>query len=527
MIKRIIATLTICLIITGLICPVFSDASALPQPNWSDPGISEVINISDLTNWMLNGGTYDVSRYTDSESFMNDYFNARTKTRLISPGEDAEDYYEVLPGFGINNQLVPGDSFARPLDTNRIIASSFRDHTGYGRRFSVQVNEALLDSGSLYDMKIPLLNEIEFANFVSYNHDALKLYSEFFNNDDSGQTPNPDPNYSTYINRINSHNPYSFYWDNTPTSQFYGGRITGIDRYCTPIKPYNLESWFSFNTNGYIGEQFNYSNNGWSTTSYSCTTGDIKSLIITSIGNDQYSGTISDITIVPYCRDQYGESWYAGRIQYSNDNYSSQSIYWSTNGGLTNKSLSFTGTLSQVFNYFQDRCKNVNIYVDNELWALVGDPIETPTITPEFPDAVGGEELPNTTWPISRPRAPYYTSVPGMLQAIEDAIQGDGKLDIDDLKPYLTDENGDPVPDPIFDPEPVPIPVPDPVNPDVIPGLPELPAMPLDMPGFNGVSVLAEIINFTNQSLPTSLIVTFWGIVFGIVILGLIKILHK
>lgn len=75
--------------------------------------------------------------------------------------------------------------------------------------------------------------------------------------------------------------------------------------------------------------------------------------------------------------------------------------------------------------------------------------------------------------------------------------------------------------------------------PEAITGpVPPLPPLPPFFPtpdfpegdptsGFNGMSVLARIINITNQSLPGELIVVFYGVIFGAVILGLIKILHK
>ena len=68
--------------------------------------------------------------------------------------------------------------------------------------------------------------------------------------------------------------------------------------------------------------------------------------------------------------------------------------------------------------------------------------------------------------------------------------------------------------------------------------LPPLPPLPPFFPtpdfpegdptsGFRGMSVLARIINITNQSMPSDVIVVFYGVVFGAIILGLIKILHK
>lgn len=508
MIKKIIACLTICFIITGFISPVFSDASALPQPNWSDPGISEIINISDLTGWMLNGGTYDVSTYTDAESFMNDYFSARTKTRL--EGSD----YQIKSSFGLEQQYYEvGDSaYAHDLDVNRVIASSFRDHSGYGRRFTIQVNEALLSSGNLYDTKIPLLNEIEFANFVGYNHDALRLYTQSLAGDPQ-ITPTPDSEYVTICNNISHYVLYN------QGSRYNVDFANCTYKYNIGFGNYNLYPQYPFSVAWGISNNlslftdvgtvyFTINNDNTVTASY-----DFPQKTAFLNVNGLPKDWAANVSFQDYVGDYATTLIFRDDLTLTSNNVDDLAIHDFVN-------------LTTAMNYLNQYFRNINLYVNDVPWAIASIGA-TNNITPEFPDAVGGEELPTTTWPIFKPRAPYYTSVPGMLQAIEDAIADDGELDLDDLKPYLTDENGDPVPDPIFDPEPVPIPVPDPVNPDVVPGLPILPAIPPDMPGFNGVSVLAEIINFTNQSLPSYLIVTFWGIIFGIVILGLIKILHK
>lgn len=512
MIKRVISCLSICLIITGLISPVISDASALPQPNWNDPGISEIINISDLTGWMLNGGTYDVSTYTDAESFMNDYYAGRTSTKLV----DGNDLYYNQFGIGQDLYNIGAKNFSNRLDTNRMISSSFREHSGYGRRFSVQANESLLNTGSLYDMKIPLLNEVEFANFVGYNYDALNIYKSGFLGD--FVQPDPDPSYSNYLSIINgtevqSNYQYNFLRNSTVRSNFWPYVPEGVDFLVGNKTYYSCDYGGSNFINNPLSSQITFYN--------TVLTANVDTSTLS------YSVTPSTDYWYPCSSSNNSNTKYNTCIGVSyNSNINGFECGWWKTGPDAGYQYNFSGfnNLNQLFNNMAARWHNINIYVDNVPWSILDTP--DPNV-PEFPDVVGGEDLPATTWPIFRPRAPYYTSVPGMLQAIEDAIADDGKLDIDDLKPYLTDENGDPVPDPIFDPEPVPIPVPDPVNPDVVPGLPELPVIPLNMPGYNGVSVLAEIINFTNQSLPTSLIVTFWGIVFGIVILGLIKILHK
>lgn len=65
-------------------------------------------------------------------------------------------------------------------------------------------------------------------------------------------------------------------------------------------------------------------------------------------------------------------------------------------------------------------------------------------------------------------------------------------------------------------------------NLNIIPPLPILPDINSNDAnvGFQGMSVLARIINVTVQSCPEPLIMTFFGVIFGVVILGIIKILH-
>lgn len=210
----------------------------------------------------------------------------------------------------------------------------------------------------------------------------------------------------------------------------------------------------------------------------------------------------------------YSTNLYTGNV-ISTQSSSNGSYYYNT-----------SGSLSSVLSYISSYFRNVDLYVDNVLWALAGSPPVDPV--PEFPDVVGGNELPATTWPVTIPKAPYYINLPGLRQAFQRAKNTDNQFDIMDLKDSLVDPEGDPVTDPELETVPIPLPNPDPINPEVVPELPNLPLIPpADNPGFNGVSVLAEIINFTNQSLPSALITVFWGIIFGAVVLGLIKILHK
>lgn len=211
-------------------------------------------------------------------------------------------------------------------------------------------------------------------------------------------------------------------------------------------------------------------------------------------------------------------------------------------------SLSYSGNLDGCFDFLSKHVKNVNIYVDGILYAQAGTSI-TSGLSISLPNSVIDSNTDDgkiVAHPI------YYPDTMNTDKAIDidldkviDAIasriaQGADDITFDDIVDAgaAVKLDGTTLTDADTVVKDVSIPIArarvdtiDGVIPtiDVVPPLPPLPPLtPGDYSGegFNGMSVLARIINATIQGLPEPLILTFFGVVFGAVILGIIKILH-
>lgn len=225
----------------------------------------------------------------------------------------------------------------------------------------------------------------------------------------------------------------------------------------------------------------------------------------------------------------------------------SQEITFSNNFGDFDRAIDF---VSKAF-------RNVNIYVNNELWSL-----STPT---SFSGSVPNAVIDNSTDDGKIVSNPIYwvvdnnTGLPidsqinldkliDYLKGIIDGTNDDTSVDFGDLVDAGVIEKQDGTV--ISDTDVIAVPVADVIDDAIadsdaldipvaaigdIPPLPDLPPFfpTPDFPdgdptsGFHGMSVLARIINITNQSLPDDIIIVFYGVIFGAVVLGLIKILHK
>lgn len=505
MIKKIIACLTICFIITGTLSPVFSRAEPIPiyTPNWDNPGIAEIINISDLTGWMANGGVYDITNFQNLDEFLTWYFKIRV------PVKDEDGNITFAPTYGYETYLDSYHSSPRFIEQSNIrgmISRSYQNKTGYGRRIQEQVDKALLEDGNLNNVNIPLLDKAEAAFFVGYNTNAINSYRGQFNSDQPEiETFAPDWAIP-YLNKINGNSSDGFFWSNYPN----------------PIPQFNNSNRI-FTLNNGDWSDFTWitnANNIMETSTHTAYVNGVDLLTLNITSNNgvyfvSFSGASTSYITIPNNTSNWA-------LKFNND---SSTVY--DFSSISNLNLSSSGTIENVLSYLSNKVRNANIIVDNQIWSISGSNTSTPII-PEFPDVVGGDELPTTTWTLTYPKAPSYINLPGLRQAFQRAKNTDNQFDIMDLTDSLVDPEGDPISDPEMETAPIPLPNPDPINPEVVPELPDLPLIPpADNPGFSGVSVLAEIINFTNQSLPSELITVFWGIVFGAVILGIIKILHK
>ena len=151
------------------------------------------------------------------------------------------------------------------------------------------------------------------------------------------------------------------------------------------------------------------------------------------------------------------------------------------------------------------------------------------------------------------PNQDLYVDLINWKTLVEDKLEDGTDITFDDLidAGVITDSNGDAITDDDVDSVfqkrdiagVIAEELDDAVADDFVPNAPEppdidpdnwnFPEFPLpDIDGFTtpkttGLSILARIINVTNQSLPSELITMFWGICITLVILGIIKILHK
>lgn len=198
--------------------------------------------------------------------------------------------------------------------------------------------------------------------------------------------------------------------------------------------------------------------------------------------------------------------------------------------------------LSQALTWISARFRNITLYVDGNLWASSGDSghvidkgIEVTVPDAVIDDVTGEIVAHNISVPLDQSGnvKPFNIDLDGVFDLITDHIaNGIDTLDWTDIisEGVLTGVDGVVLTIDDFTDVPASKVIDTPVTAtdvltDSVPRLPSLPAY--NNSGFAGVSVLARIINMTNQSLPSELVLCFYGVVFGICILGLIKILHK
>lgn len=397
-----------------------------------------------------------------------------------------------------------------------------------------------------YDIVTPI-NTDAIAFWNHYDSSYINQYLNLINSTEEDiVVPEPDLNYETYLNRINGRDHSStnaFYWWNYPSK---GNPSADNYYYFTEYNPFTDYSFFV--------EHNNIISSGDGVLIH-----DIITLNITSVdGVYSFSTTLS---YIPNCIAYYN----SGILTYYNDFrfvYNYNNVYFSALGASYpgNITLSSSGTLDNVLNYISNHFRNVNIYVDGVLWSTVEDPVVT-TFSSTVPNAVidtstdDGKIVSNPIyWTVDENTGTPIDAQINLdklidyLKGVIDGSNSDTSVDYGDLVDAGVIEKQDGTA--ITDANVIAVPVADAIddaladNPAIaepivaIEDLPPLPDLPPFFPtpdfpegdptsGFHGMSVLARIINITNQSLPSEVVLVFYGVVFGAVILGLIKILHK
>ena len=172
--------------------------------------------------------------------------------------------------------------------------------------------------------------------------------------------PEPDIDYLSYINRINKR-------DLTDNSTFW---FYNCSEYWNQVRnnafPVINYSWVTYSNDlstifgsSYVTPYM-----------YPC---ELMSLYIFS-NNDTYSFSVNVTSFPNFVTNQYNMFWKYGYIEYINNTYTinglGQGSYTPT--PITN-TFSYTGTLAQCLEYIAQHFKNVNIYVDGDLWSYVGN----------------------------------------------------------------------------------------------------------------------------------------------------------
>ena len=217
-------------------------------------------------------------------------------------------------------------------------------------------------------------------------------------------------------------------------------------------------------------------------------------------------------------------------------------------GTWSSKTLT-TDTISEMFALLQKYVRNANIYVNGELWAYGGITQEPLVTAPDVIVNETGDIIGNDVW---FPEQDLKADLVKFTELIDDKILTGDTLTIDDVidAGVLTDENGNIITqenrDEYLIKKSVSTVIADALADDPTAGfIPDAPLPPVDdpwnwqfptivipeggdsNPRSTGLSVLARIVNVTNQGLPAELITMFWGIAITLLILGIIKILHK
>lgn len=385
-----------------------------------------------------------------------------------------------------------------------------------------------LNTGALAESYQMSLSRQRFSDWSMYQNNWYSRYIESFNsnNDIPSVEVNPDANFIDIINKINDYDGTvdSFFWKDYANETDLGGGYKG-EAYTYPFTDYS-----------YCALPLN------STTIGSFYSGNERVVQVIDLSSIEIYGSDNvysfSITVYPY---EYIGKWLWNNQQnnrlffrYGND--IGEYLFNMGNGTWYNTlSYSYTGTLNECFTQIHNRFRNVSIYVNGEAWAYVGGEAPANPIIPEFPDVInigsgdpiGMIDLPNST------DYEGYFDLTSLFDALKKAIAGasdsdfttNGILTGEAVKDTFKDKTGElvgsvalPIASVIDDS----FPIEGTLNyPNIVPY-----AEPIGN-AFEGTTILAQLINACQTVLPEPLILVFWGIVFILFIIGLIKILHK
>lgn len=469
----------------------------------------DIMGLQDLGYALIGGAQFE---FDSSKYVIEDYSSLSAAGKLEAERQKIKEFlsdYEATRGITYTyneSALYQGQSYYT---------------TAFTQNANQKIEEYAISSQNV-DWAVGI-SPFKFADWATYNRYWINRYADSFTSNDS-IVVNPDPDYIQAINfinnslisvsnydystSINNHN-YSYY---NPVGSFYCGQSSNYDFVGSTV-----------GSDVYIDAVFTY----------------IIDINIIS-NNNVYSYSVSSLPV--YLNNWWfnPQGWYVKQGKWVKDanNYISgrglQNGYGNPTTG-TFGSYSYSGTLAQCFDDLTRKWKNVNIYVDGEAWSIVSNPAPANPLIPSFPDVIENDD--DLAYDIPFPNTNNYEGsfdLTSVLDAIGKAISGASDNDsttssvltgedvidtYDGVNIDTQDKVIDLVSTKVFDGT---------LDTDTTDRLPDIPVPPQPIiNGLGGATVLAKYIDATQCILPEEVVLAFWGGFFILIILGLIKNLHR
>lgn len=359
----------------------------------------------------------DNSGYTDSQ-----YADIGTLmlTSLISSGEATElDFSDYTENDSLD-WLISFGELAVTGDPTGLIEQGM---DWLGGELSDTYNELIEDirewqheiAPDLYDL---WFNGSKYEFKLVQNQNISKPLLKLLTPDHSDDSPIIPSDLQTYLDIINKRDYNDvrtfWFWETNPSSDAYRDNIMVSDR-----------SWFTPGNN--------LINLSGKDNSLLCFKNNIQNIYINSI-NDTYNCSFywsNDSIRSP----SYGGTFWWGRTPQTVNGIDYLQYRTSSSSYFLN--FSHSGSLNQIFNALKDHVKNVNIYVDNELWASVG------SSSPSYPIVIPNQlTVLNDLPAVYDFPTPTYYNLNGLKTLLVNAINSSNIVTWQDIDDYFVDING-------------------------------------------------------------------------------------
>lgn len=487
--------------------------------------------LGDLGYGLIGGATFDFdgTKYT-----IEDFDNLSEQLQQEAADRKAREFLQAyclargipIPNIDPDLPATTGKEFYKSQyfdSANRTVWNNYK----LGRT-SIEQQNAL---------RFPISPQA-FSDWTGYSNFWYQKYMEQF---EPAEVNPIDPfenvpsQYRSYVEKINSSGQYNFYFENYPID--YSGYVMD-NTFNNPSEvSWTLGKSDLNNSSAYIVDSSGlYSQH--------ILPMGIKTCVLTN------NGTTYTLTI-----DNFQDTYYWAR-SYAYYHYYSFAVFNEFGGTMQAQSISEstawsnyipqsstftrTGLLDSLLEFMSNKFRNMNIVVDGDTWYEVGGlaPTGDGTIIPDFPDVIGGnDDDPIPAYDIVFPNTSDNEGtfdITSLFDALKEAIIGasdnddstDSTLTREKVTDTYKDRVGEAVGEAVKTIDDVmedSFPIQGTLN---YPNLPPIPQIPLDN-AFAGTTILSELIDACQQILPSPLALAFWGMIFILFIIGLIRILHK